>query len=179
MVPTSTNILFPPTSLSARCNLAGILVGIDTTETRENWNETVRCFRLWTEAEEEEANNLISQIKKDISSKFPSPTLVEADQKLIEVAVSFFKKNFDLRKGNYQLFIAALSEETSVLAVRGFDITLFESHIRTLEAHTEQYKYGFGIYIPLTDPTQNVWIRLRQISDNEQVLKIYEKLRSK
>ena len=48
------------------------LLGLISLKSGEQWNETVRCFRLWSETEEEKANEIISQVTKSISSKLPS-----------------------------------------------------------------------------------------------------------
>ena len=63
-----------------------------------------------------------------------------------------------------RLVIAALSEKNEVLALRGFDFTLFDNHIRTLRSATDDYKTGAGIYYA-ADLSKQVPIRLRQISE--------------
>lgn len=159
-----------------------LLMGLISLKSGERWSETVRCFRLWTETEEEKVNDIIAKIRSNIIEKIqqqiiPSQQLAEANEDFVKEAKDFFEKKFDLHKGNYQFFIATLSESNQVLNVRGFDFTLFESNIRALQAHTEEYKYGAGIYYPIMDPTKVVWIRLRPIAD-EQARQIYEKFRS-
>lgn len=161
--------------------LQEFLLGLISLKPGEQWNEAVRCCRLWSETEEEKANEIISQVTKSISSKCPSANSqiqVEADEKPVGEAISFFKKLFDLHKGNFKFFIAALSEDNSVLAVRSFDFTLFESNINVLRSHTDQYKYGYGIYSPVSDWTKYVSVRLRPITDDKRTLETYEKLRA-
>lgn len=161
--------------------LQEFLLGLISLKPGEQWNEAVRCCRLWSETEEEKANEIISQVTKSISSKCPSANSqiqVEADEKPVGEAISFFEKLFDLHKGNFKFFIAALSEDNSVLAVRSFDFTLFESNINVLRSHTDQYKYGYGIYSPVSDWTKYVVVRLRPIPDDKRTLETYEKLRA-
>lgn len=91
----------------------------------ESWNENTRCYRLWTESEEEEVNNIVLGIQESIYRKLPSPIFVDAEEKVVEKAKSFFRQKFDLHKGNYKFFIAALSSNNSILVVQGYDFTLF------------------------------------------------------
>lgn len=145
----------------------------------DSWSEMVRCYRLWTEEEEEKVSHVIQDIASNIQSKLPSDTVVEADEYLVAQAVAFFQKNFDLHKGNYKLFVAALSESDALLVTRAFEFTLFESHIHTLRSHAEQYKYGGGINYAVTGQMTNAWVRVRPLSDGKQARRLYEKLRPK
>jgi hypothetical protein len=145
-----------------------------------HWAETIRCFKLWSEDEQEKTNEIISKIREDINSKLPSlppKTLAHADNSLVEAARAFFEKKFPLSKGNYCMFIAALSDSDQVLAVRGFDLTLFESSIRSLRAHADDYKIGAGVYYPNADQSKMVFPRLRPIADEEARV-AYSKLRA-
>jgi len=103
--------------------------------------------------------------------------LVEADADLLTEAQDFFEKKFDLREGNYQLLVAALTESNEVLDVRGCEFTLFESSIRSLQAMTDEYKWGTGIYLPAMDTTKVVWARVRSIAD-EQARQAYQGVKS-
>lgn len=180
-IPAQTYISRQPTSSGQPPQ--EFLIGWISLKPGEHWSRNVRCFKLLSEAEEEKVNDIISKIRDNITAKLQqrivqTQALVEADEGIVKEAKDFFEKKFSLSKGNYQLFIAVLSESNPViLSVRGFEFTLFESHIRSLRAITEEYKYGAGIYYPSLDPTKVVWARLRPIPD-EQAREAYEKLRS-
>lgn len=138
----------------------------------EHWSETVHFFKPWKVQEEEDATEIIGKIRNNINAKLAQrppeapKILVEADDDLVREAKEFFQKRFQLAKGNYRLVIAALSEKDEVLALRGFDFTLFDNHIRTLRSVTDDYKVGAGIYYP-ADQWKQVAIRLRQISETD------------
>lgn len=136
----------------------------------EHWSETVHFFKPWTVQEEEDAAEIISKIRSNINTKIAqrppdAPKVpVEADGEFVREAKEFFLKRFQLVKGNYRIVIAALSEKKEVLALRGFDFTLFDNHIKTLRSASDDYKLGAGIYYA-ADPSKQVPIRLRPISD--------------
>lgn len=136
----------------------------------DHWSETVHFFKPWSFQEEEDAAEIISKIKNNITAKLDQrppdapKKLVEADESLVEEAKGFFKKRFTLSKGNYRVVIAALSEKKELLAARGFDFTLFDNHIKTMRSAAEDYKIGAGIYYP-ADPSKQIAIRLRPLSD--------------
>lgn len=156
-----------------------ILIGVISLKSGEYWGETLHCFKLWTETEEEQTNEIITKIRKDIFDKYPfkppSQPKVEADEIIVKEAKDFFDRKFNLHKGNYQLFITLLSESDKVLHVHGFDFTLYESNIRALREHTEQYKYGEGIYYPIADSTKYVSVRVRPMTE-EQAKGLYKKM---
>jgi hypothetical protein len=60
----------------------------------EHWGETIHCFRQWSESEEEETNQVVSAIRRDIGAKIAARSAaggaltepVEADQGLVERA---------------------------------------------------------------------------------------------
>jgi hypothetical protein len=145
----------------------------------DNWSETVRFYRLWTESEEEETNDILSSIKSSIQSQLPSEKLVEANPLLVERAVSFFKRKFDLHKGNYKLVIVAKNQEDKVIALSGFEMTMFENHVRALVLHADQYKFGAGIYYPINNPDLSAWVRVRPMSNKKEVKEIYNRFKPK
>ena len=160
--------------------LQEFLLGSISLKPGDHWNETIHCYRIWSETEEEEVNEIQSKISKNILQKRaalpPNAPNVEADEKIVNEAKIFFEKLFNLHKGNYQFIVACLSENESIISVRGFEFTLFESNINALRSQTEEYKYGFGIYIPMPFPTKIVRVRLKPIADNNQVRQVYERI---
>lgn len=145
----------------------------------ERWYERAHFYRMWTEADEEKSNKIILDIRNDIGSKLPAAngSWVEAESLLVQNAVQFFNQNFKLHKGNYSLIIVALSESNIPISLRGYQFTLFESHIGTLLSYIEEYKYGGGIYVPIQDPMKFLWMRVRVINDQKQVEKLFEKIK--
>jgi hypothetical protein len=139
----------------------------------EHWAETVHFYKVWSVQDEEDAIELIARMRADINAKlaqrkpYESYNPAEADAGLVKEATDLFEKKFNMTKGNYRLTIAALSEESEVLAVRGFDFTLFDHHIHALRSATEGYKVGAGVYFPALDPLTQAVIRLRPIPDAE------------
>jgi len=124
----------------------------------------------FTVQDEEDVAEIVGKIRNDINAKIAqrppdAPKIpVEAEQNLVREAKEFFDKRFRLVKGNYRLVVAALSEKNGVLALRGFDFTLFDNHIKTLRSATDDYKIGAGVYFP-ADQSKQVAIRLRPISE--------------
>jgi hypothetical protein len=130
----------------------------------ENWNEAIRCYRLWNESEEEEVNKITTSIVDSISSQLPSDT--------------FYNRTFDLHKGNYKFIISAKLENNEAVGVCGYEFTIFETHIHALESHKDHYKFGEGIYFPVNRPGASAWVRLRPISDKKNVNNLYKRYRS-
>jgi hypothetical protein len=145
----------------------------------QHWAETIHFVKHWSVQDEEEAADVIGKIRNDINAKLASRLPgqqgpVEADENAVKQAKDLFEKHFRLTKGNYKLIVAALSEKNEVISLRGFNFTLFESQIRALRAATDDYKIGAGIYFANMDPSKQVFIRLRPMSE-EDSRKAYSK----
>jgi len=139
----------------------------------EHWAESVHFYKVWSVQDEEDSAKIVTSIRDDITAKRAAattylPNSPDADDKLAKDAKDFFEKHFNLTKGNYRLLIAAISEKTDVVAVRGFDFTLYDHHIRALRSVADDYKTGAGIYYPVSDPYKSsVSPRLRPMQDDE------------
>ncbi len=166
---------------------AELLIGSVVLKPSENWKGTIRCYRQWTETEEEEISAIRSEIQSSITSKLPrvSPEeqrlvpseLVEADKQCVDRGISFWSRNFDLHKGNYVLYFAALADNHKVVAVERFAFTLYESQIQSLKSIADDYKYGAGIYY-LGNTNKDVIVRLRKTeSTKRKLLAEYRSLR--
>lgn len=151
------------------------LLGWISLKPQESWSETVRFYQHWTETEEEETSEIISIIREDITSQMPSDTLLEAQPSNVSKAKHFFDKKFDLHKGNYKLIVIAYSDE-KLLSLSGFMFTLYESQIEALKYQTEEYKFGGGVYYPITGQQSYAWVRLKPILDKNEVKKLYERI---
>lgn len=160
-----------------------LVIGWITLKPSEHWAETVRFFKVWSVQDEEDATAISARIRNEITAKLAlrgpdeSNKLVEASDNTVKEAIDFFAKRFTLAKGNYRLFIAALTEENAVVCVRAFDFTLFDHQLRALRSAADDYKMGAGIYFQNPDPLKyGAFIRLRPIADTE-AQKDYARLR--
>ncbi len=140
----------------------------------EHWAETVHFYKSWSVQDEEDSNAIGALIRNDINAKLAlakpdSPNnVVVADDRLAKDAKDFFEKRFTLAKGSYRLLIAAISEKSDVVSVRGFDFILYDHHLRTLRSVADDFKTGAGIYFQNPDPFKaGVTVRLRPIEDAE------------
>jgi len=151
-----------------------LFIGWVPLKPEEHWAETVHFYKFWSVQDEEDSAAIISRIRNDIYAKraLLEPGLVnkpvDADEKLVKEAKDFFEKRFTLAKGNYKVLIAAISEKSEAVSVRGFDFTLYDHHLRTLRSIEDDYKTGAGIYFNSEDPLKSgVNVRLRPIDDAE------------
>jgi len=168
-------------NLPARTYFLGqneFLLGGISLKPGEHWSNSIRCYDLLEEEEEEEVYTIVSKFSawQNRNSVNTTPTATnpfetEASAELVNSATNFFKKHFNLRRGNYQLFITALSESNKILCVKGFSFILFDSYIHTLQADTDEYKYGKGI-LSYSTP---IYPRLHPLEDDD-AQKIYQKL---
>ncbi|HEV2177918.1 MAG TPA: hypothetical protein VGW33_12070 [Terriglobia bacterium] len=147
----------------------------------EHWSEGVHFAKPFSLEDEEKVVELGSRIRNNINAKLNArrdaglpPRVEEADDALVNEARQFFESHFKLSKGNFQLLFAALSENDELLALRGFNFTLFESSVRTLRSATDDYKFGAGVYFPNADQYKVLTARLHPQADDEAA-KAYKK----
>ncbi len=146
----------------------------------ERWHETMRCFKFWSESDEELVNQLMLDMRNDIESQPRIENkLIEAKTDIVNRVTNFFNSHFFLHKGNYHLLIVAFSEDNIPLEIKGYEFTLFENHLRALVSHVDDYKYGFGILFPQRDPMKFLTIRLRNSSDQKYAKKLYNNILKK
>ena len=150
----------------------------------ERWYENTHFYKMWTEAAVEEVDEIVLSVRDNIYQKQKSKeendgNWISTDSDIHQRVIQFFYKNFPLFKGNYRFILVALAEDDSVLAIKGYEFTLFESHIRTLKSYIDDYQYGAGIYFPLRDTMKYLWIRLRLIDNERRVRQIYDRLLKK
>lgn len=146
----------------------------------ERWYENTHFYKMWTDAVVEEAEEIILTVRNNIAEKLKDKkeddeSFVKTNPEVHQRVVQFFNRNFVLRKGNYKFLIATLAENNIVLAIKGYEFTLYESHIRTLNSYVDDYQYGAGIYFPIRDNLKYLWIRLRIIDDEKRVRQMYDK----
>lgn len=144
----------------------------------DRWAEMARCYKFWSESDEEQANQFFLDLRNDIESQpRDENTLVEAKTDVVNQIANFFTSHFSLHKGNYHLLIVALDGDNTPVEIKGYEFTLFENHIRALKSHVDDYKYGFGILYPQRDPMKFLWIRPRILSDQKYAQRLYNGLR--
>lgn len=142
-------------------------------EPKEFWSETVVFFKPWSVEEEGKAQDITGRMRSDISEKLSqrlpekANVPVEADTELVNQAKEAFQKRFDLTIGNYKLLLAAISETEHIIAVRGFQFSMFESHVRAMRSLVEEYRTGAGVVFPSSDPSKVAVIRLKPISEDD------------
>lgn len=161
-------------------------IGLLALRPGEVWSESIRCYELWDNREEREVNGIAYAIQKSIQTKLferaRAPTdayvpPVSADEQAVSKAVEFFENKFDLVPGEYMLIVAARTGqyEESILDLRGFRFVIYDNHIDTLRSQVDDYRFGAGIYYPITDTLKFVsTIRLEPI-DSSEAVRLYEK----
>lgn len=137
-----------------------LILGVILLKPDEQWSGTVRFYLLLNDEEEE----LISEIYNEYESKKrKDPDLFpEINEDIVKKAKRFFKKNFILKSGKYQLFVIATSDTNEIISKQGFKFKLFDKNIQQLKHVTDDYRYGEGLIygsndicvprlIPMTD----------------------------
>lgn len=149
----------------------------------EHWNKLIRLYEYTTEKTISHQHSIISQFQDDIGSKLRLMQManqkmtIEVDSKLVEEAISFFKSQFKLEKGEHKLVIAFKSEDGSVLNKLGFRFILDGYHISILESHLANYRYGAGVS---TDYIGNRSITAFLVSlSKKESEKLYEQMRTR
>jgi len=124
----------------------------------DGWTETVSFFPIASPSEEEEENRIILQISESIFSKarkfgprgFAHTFTIEAEKRFADEAIAYFHRRFDLEKGTYKASISCTMNGLKVM-LKKFEFTLYEHHIKTCKLQTEDYKYGYGVYLPFNE----------------------------
>jgi len=149
-----------------------------TLKAGESWNENVRFTEQWSEAKQDEINEIVFNTRNNVEMRqkgqVTQDTLAEVDDELQRKTLTLFEREFDIRPGNYQAFIAAIYESNTLLSLRGFNFSIFENSIKALRARTiEGYKYGAGVYFPNNHPEVFMGAQIHPL-DDETALKLYE-----
>ncbi len=185
-VPAQTMFLKQPPSQQGQ-DWPELLLGVISVKPGEHCQEFVRCFAPFSDDEEEESQGIRASVGKSISDKLIesqrqglSQAFVEADPEVIGKARSFFDKTFDLTRGEYRLYIAALSDAGKILGVKGFKFILYENAVQELRKVIDDYKYGWGLVYPHPGTTiMSVQPRLVPISEEKQVENDYQTARKR
>jgi len=145
------------------------LIGWIPLKKGEHWTNDVDCYDLFEEEDAEQANSFASRVMQIANEKKQATPNTHKNLKGVK---EFFDSHFKLKRGNYKLFVAAISDSDEIVCVRGFDFTLFESNIDTLTSVKAGYEDGLFVptsYIPVAP-------RLHPIEDDEKARSRYQKL---
>lgn len=103
------------------------------------------------------------QVAIDQSFEIPN-VYTEAAPDVVEEAVAFFEKMFDLKQGQYKATLSVYIEDQDKPFTQSFSFTVFPHHIAMLRSQTDDYKFGAGV-LPSrpSHPTKQVGIQLETI----------------
>ncbi len=140
--------------------MTAISIGVGT-----NWSEMVSFYPAFSPSDDEELGTHRLRISQSIFSKAQGQPqqfaqLVAADSQVVDPAIKFFTRKFDLEKGTYKVVLEAVVNGSSV-TLKEFTFTLYDYHIETLRSQVQDYKFGAGIYFPILPPKQ-VWALLNE-----------------
>jgi hypothetical protein len=135
----------------------------------DSWFENVRFYRLRTDAKQAEVDDLARKTQSDVTERRGRQSdpnqLTEVSGELCLRAVARFEQDLDLLAGKYQGVAAALSPDSAVLAVSGFELDLPEASLRALvETTKEGYRWGSGVYYPNNNAF--IWCRITALEDD-------------
>ena len=138
---------------------------------KESWSGSVFFNRKVSPSEEEKFNEVRLKVSQNISDKiqlqnwgdYNPRALVSADAEIVEEAAITFNENFDLQKGLHEAKIEIKLRGKEDLIIESLEYTLYDYHFSQIMAQVEDYKYGYGIYLPhLPNKTVSVKVRPRQ-----------------
>ncbi|MDQ3780652.1 MAG: hypothetical protein M3354_08925 [Chloroflexota bacterium] len=119
----------------------------------ENWKEVVHCYGSRSSEDEEEAQKIqdrfASHIARELQERRASGTddqrLIEVPDELVSEARKFMERMFDLTRGEYELYIAALDRYGKAISATKVKFIVYENTINVLRSIVEDYAYGFGV----------------------------------
>jgi len=117
----------------------------------EEWAHILNFFNIYTRDDDKEYRRLESAIRGDIlRQKDADPEtkhqLCEASQPSIDLALSFFKRQFKWDAGEYELDLTVETDRPEANLKRRYLFSLFESESEELRGYSNGYKYGAGVY---------------------------------
>jgi hypothetical protein len=128
-------------------------IGIVELKSGDTWSHYVYFIRNRTPSTLEKLQDLQVRISKDILKKGLEgafdPRLKEATPDAVKPALEQFNANFDLDKGDYYLTFRFLGQKDQLLAEERLRLPIYDFHLSLLKSQTDEYKYGYGIYLPM------------------------------
>lgn len=102
-----------------------------------------------------------SAIRQNIISKrdilVDKNQLVSADNSFVDPILKFFESKFCWEYGEYEIFFRVVTNLPNVSFNKKYKITIFESESSELRAYSDEYKYGFGVFL---NPPNNIGIAI-------------------
>lgn len=99
--------------------------------------------------------------------------LVEAEHDIVVEIKQIVKELRKLEIGSYELLVAVYENDDKIpLKLLGFDLTLFDLDISEIFHDVEEYKYGFGVILPLrVEKVVQVEVRGKNEIDSQRLFK--------
>jgi len=151
--PGKTVWRFPARAYHSEPNGNRLFIGTIRLKPDEHWQEVVHCYGSRSQSEEEEAQTIQDKFSVYIGSAIDEKRdageemtkRIEASDELVALAKAFRQKMFDISKGDYELFIAAIGQDGTILGVTKSRFILYENNITTMASIADGYKYGEGV----------------------------------
>ena len=133
--------------------------------TEESWAHTVNFHEKWNRTQQQEFRAISSKVRDTISEKLkrgplPNGELHEANIEQVEQIHEQFVRNFQWLPGEYSGSINVLDQSDKLILSDELKFTLFESESSELKAGVDDYRYGYGIYLPVSQKQHGIWIDL-------------------
>ncbi|EHC7291190.1 hypothetical protein [Vibrio parahaemolyticus] len=133
--------------------------------TGESWAHTINCHEKWDRSQRQKFRAISSKVRDTISDKLkqgplPNGDLHEANAEQIKEIHEQFVNNFQWLQGEYSGLLQVMDSNDKVMLSDEFKFTIFESESNELKAGVEDYRYGYGIHLPISQKQQGIWIDL-------------------
>lgn len=123
----------------------------------ESWQQVVRCYGSRSLEDEERAQELQDDFSLYISRELENrrrngedtDVPVEVCDELVTEARAYTEIMFDLTKGEYEFYIAAIDRSNNVLGVTKAKFILYESMIDLLRRISDDYVHGYGVSLSI------------------------------
>lgn len=133
----------------------------------EEWAHTVVFHEKWNRTQQQTFRSIASKVRDTINSKLfhdPQPTegRPQAEPEQITEIEKQFQSNFKWLNGEYKGHLEVLDSDGKSLIKDKFNFTLFETESNELKAASKDYRFGYGIHLPISDKQNGLIIELTQ-----------------
>ncbi|EOW9664389.1 hypothetical protein ACO14J_004523 [Vibrio parahaemolyticus] len=133
----------------------------------EKWSHTVNFHEKWNRTQQQKFRAMSSKVRDTINGKFvldPQPVggRHQAEPEQIEEIQNQFNSNFKWLPGEYKGCLEVLDSVGNLLIVDEFKFTLFETESNELKAASNDYRFGYGVHLPISDKQFGLSIELTQ-----------------
>jgi hypothetical protein len=119
----------------------------------EEWEHAVNFFSVPSRKEEKDYRQFEANLRRDIAAKrqvlADKNDIVVADQENVQPLIKIFEDKFRWFAGEYSLTLQIQTEPAKASVSKQYRITLFESDYEELKDYCDDYKYGWGVFLPL------------------------------